>query len=104
MCVCVCVCVSSLLQGILFVLSHYHITQCKVLAVTNKLSHGVTQHLLGYTAEFTSKIRHGGGDMTASNVGHCFWNMVVNMVDTFYKTDARKELEVESKTHSDNET
>lgn len=29
----------------------------------------ITQQLLGYTAEFTSKIKHGGRDMTASPAG-----------------------------------
>lgn len=96
-CVYVWVCVSSLLKGILFVLSHYCITPCKVLAVTNNPSHGVTQYLLGYTAEFTSKIRHGGGDMTASNVGHCFWSTAVNMVDTFRQNRRKKELKVKSR-------
>lgn len=32
---------------------------------------GVTQRLLSYTAEFTSKIRHGGVDMTALGMSQC---------------------------------
>lgn len=76
----VCVCVSSLLKGVLFVLSRYWLRQREVLAVTRNPSRGVSQHLLGYTAQFTSKIKHGGGDMTASPEGRWVKCVRVNMM------------------------
>ena len=65
---CVCLCVSSPLRGIFFFAS-YHITaECEVLAVTRSPGQGVAQRLLGFCAEFTSKIERGAGDAASSPV------------------------------------